>query len=44
MHSCDNSPQCQGTEESIKNFLKAETHFREGKEMLEGTRGGKTRV
>ena len=40
VHSCDTSSLCQGTEEGIKDFLKAERHFRRGKEMLEGVCGG----
>lgn len=40
MHSCDTSSQGQGTEEGIEDFLKAERHFRGGKEMPEGGGGG----
>lgn len=41
MHPCDTGSQCQGTEAGIKDLLKAERHFRGGKEMLEGGGGKK---
>lgn len=39
MHPCDTSFQHQGTEEGIKDLLKAERHFRGGKDMLDRGRG-----
>lgn len=39
MHPGDTSSQHQGTEEGIKDFLKAERHFRRGREMLDGGTG-----